>query len=70
MKNKVVIYTKPGCPFSKAAKQDLRKRGVEYEEIDISENPQAEEQVLKLAGKKAVPVIVEGEKVTVGFNGM
>ncbi len=39
MKNKVVIYTKPGCPFSKAAKHDLRKRGIDYEEIDISENP-------------------------------
>lgn len=70
MRNKVVIYTKPGCPFCKAAKEDLQKRGVDYKEIDTSENPEAEEQVLKLAGKRVVPVIVEGEKVTTGFNGV
>jgi len=28
-----------------------------------------EEEILKLAGKKVVPVMVEGEKVTVGFGG-
>jgi NADH-quinone oxidoreductase subunit M len=65
----VLIYTKWGCPFCQAAKEDLQKRGIHYEEIDISENAEAEGQVLKLAGKKVVPVIVEGEKVTVGFGG-
>ena len=29
------IYTKPGCPYCAAAKQDLEARGVEYEEIDV-----------------------------------
>jgi len=70
MRNKVIIYVKPGCPFCKAAKEHMRKGGIDYEEIDISGNPEAEEQVLKLAGKRVVPVIKEGEKVTVGFNGV
>lgn len=56
MKEKVIIYSKPDCPFCKVAKEDLKKRGVEFKEINISENPEAEDRILKLAGKKVVPV--------------
>ncbi|MGB2697274.1 MAG: NADH-quinone oxidoreductase subunit M [Candidatus Zixiibacteriota bacterium] len=71
MEGKVIIYTIPDCPFCKAAKENLETRKTEYKEIDISENPEAEQEILKLAGgKRVVPVIVEGEKVTVGFNGV
>jgi len=66
---KILIYTTPGCPFCQAAKEDMQKKGLSYREIDISENREAEEEILKLAGKKVVPVMVEGEKVTVGFGG-
>jgi glutaredoxin len=69
MRKEVIIYTKPGCPFSKAAKDDFQKRGIKFKEISISENPQAVEEVTKLAGERVVPVIVEGGKVKIGFNG-
>jgi len=70
MEEKIIIYTTPDCPFCRAAKENFRTKGTEYEEIDVTENPEAQEEVLKLAGKKVVPVIVEGEKVTIGFHGV
>jgi glutaredoxin 3 len=67
---KVVIYTKPGCPYCAAAKQDLEERGVPYEEISIKDNPKAVEEVMRLSnGKGIVPILVSGEEVKVGFGG-
>jgi NADH-quinone oxidoreductase subunit M len=71
MGGKVIIYTIPDCPFCRAAKEDLQTRGIEYKEIQVPENPEAEQEILKLAGgKRVVPVIVEGEKITIGFKGI
>jgi len=65
----VTIYIREGCPFCKALKEDLDKRGVKYKEIDVIKNPEFQEELLKLAKRKAVPVMVEDGKVTVGFGG-
>lgn len=67
---KVKIYTKVGCPHCTAAKDDLKKRGVAYEEIDVHTVPGAAEEAAKLAGgKRMVPVIVEKGKVSLGYCG-
>lgn len=70
MQEKATIYTKPGCPFCRAAKDDLIRRGIAYEEINVQGNRKALEEMRRLAdGESIVPVIVEGDKVTVGFGG-
>lgn len=66
----VTIYTKPGCPYCAAAKQDLEERGVKYQEISTDSNPQVLEEIQRLSkGSNIVPVIVTGEEVKVGFGG-
>ena len=56
----VTLYTKPGCPYCMAARNDLVARGVEYEEIDVTVTPGGEEQLAELTfGTMMVPVIVE-----------
>jgi glutaredoxin len=65
----VTIYIREGCPFCKILKEDLDKKGVKYKEIDVIKNPEYQEELLKLAKRKAVPVMVEDGKVTVGFGG-
>jgi glutaredoxin 3 len=67
---KTVIYTKPGCPYCAAARQDLEERSVPYQEISTEDNPKAVEEVMRLSeGKGIVPILVSGEKVKVGFGG-
>lgn len=64
------IYTKIGCPYCAAAKEDFRNRGVVFEEIDVHNVPGAAEEAQRIqGGSKRVPVIVENDKVTVGFGG-
>ncbi|MEI6727556.1 MAG: glutaredoxin family protein [Actinomycetes bacterium] len=56
----VTLYTKPGCPYCMAARNDLIARGVEYQEIDVTVTPGGEEQLAELTfGTMMVPVIVE-----------
>lgn len=56
----IIIYTKPGCPYCAAAKQDLEARAVDYVEIDVYTSPGGREQLAELTGgMNVVPVIVE-----------
>jgi glutaredoxin 3 len=66
----VTIYTKPGCPYCAAAKTRLQEQNVAYEEIDVYLVEGAREKLLGLTGGRAVvPVIVDGEKVSVAPGG-
>ena len=69
MPDEVVIFTKPGCPYCAAAKEDMADKGIVYEEQDVTSDPAVKEEAIRLAGKAAVPVIVRNGEVTVGFGG-
>jgi glutaredoxin 3 len=66
----VTVFTKPGCPYCAAAKDDLQKRGVSYAEHNVQADQAALRQMLDLnGGQRRVPTIVQGDQVTVGFQG-
>ena len=67
----VTLYTKPGCPYCMAARNDLVARGVEYEEIDVTVAPGAQERLAELTlGTMLVPVIVaEDGEVRIAAGG-
>jgi glutaredoxin 3 len=69
MSGEVIIYTKPGCPYCAAAKQDMNDRGVAFLERDVTADSSVRDEAIGLAGRAAVPVIVIDEEVTVGFGG-
>ncbi len=65
-----VIYTKSGCPYCAAAKEDYTKRGIDFEEINVTERPEMKQKVLEITGgQRMVPVIVECGNVKIGFGG-
>jgi glutaredoxin len=66
----VTIFTKPGCPYCAAARDDFQHRGVQYTEHNVKADKAALKRMLKLNGsRRQVPTIVQGDRVTVGFNG-
>ena len=68
--SQVVIFTKPGCPHCAAAKEGLRRRGIPYLEHNAQDDAAALRRMLELnGGRRHVPTIVEGDRVTVGFDG-
>ncbi len=65
----VVVYTAPGCPHSRAAVEDLRRRGVRFREIDVTASAEALERVLELTWERRLPVIADHERITIGWRG-
>jgi glutaredoxin 3 len=64
---KVVMYTKPTCPYCIRAKAFFSKHGIAYTEYDISADKQARERFKKLNGS-GVPLIFVGETRIPGFS--
>ena len=65
-----VIFGKDSCPYTQAALDEYRRRGVPLEYVRVSGSAANLERMLQhTKGKRRVPVIVEGEKVTIGFGG-
>jgi glutaredoxin-like YruB-family protein len=69
-KDAVVVYSTPTCPICKKAKEYLKQKGVSYEEIDVSADRKAAEEMDKKSGQMGVPVIFVGDTMLVGFNAL
>ncbi len=65
----MIIYTKTGCPYCEAAKRHFITQGVPFEEVNLSVHRERIQEIKKLTNSTKVPVIVDNEQVTVGFNG-
>lgn len=55
----ITVYSAPGCTQCNATKKHLRRRSLEYNEIDISENPESKKYV-EDKGFVQVPVVDMG----------
>lgn len=59
---RVRIYTTPICPYCARAKALLKKKGAEFEEVDVMMDTGARaEMESKSQGRKTVPQIFVGE---------
>ncbi|HUO37746.1 MAG TPA: glutaredoxin-like protein NrdH [Mycobacterium sp.] len=52
----ITVYTQPACVQCAATFKALDKRGIEYQKIDLTENPDAREYVMSL-GYLGAPVV-------------
>ena len=53
----VEIYTKSWCPFCARAKSHLDSRGVHYHEIDVTDDPVREREMVNRSQRYTVPQI-------------
>jgi len=59
----ITMYSTTWCVDCRRAKQFLRERGVNFSEINIDEEPDAEDLVLEVnEGRRQVPTIKVGER--------
>lgn len=64
---KVIIYSTSNCGMCVAAKNFMDKEGIEYEEVNLSENKAAMKEMMK-KGIMTVPFIKIGEQEISGYN--
>jgi len=68
MDKKVRIYSTPTCPFCIRAKQYLKDNNIAFEDIDVSANQQAAEEMVAKSGQMGVPVLDINGDIIVGFD--
>ena len=57
---KVVIYSTGWCPYCIRARQLLKSKGVDFEEIDVDARPDARTEMTARSGRRTVPQIFIG----------
>jgi len=63
----VTVYTKPACVQCNATYRALDKKGIAYQSVDISQDPEALER-LKALGYLQAPVVVTEADHWSGFR--
>jgi glutaredoxin 3 len=67
----VTIYTKPGCPYCARALALLERKGVQFDNIVASNDPEKKAEMVQRAGGKATfPQIFIGERHIGGSDDM
>jgi glutaredoxin 3 len=66
---KIEIYTKNVCPYCTLAKRLLESKGLAWEEINLSTNPERTDEMLeRCGGRMTVPEILINDKLIGGFD--
>ena len=65
---KIKVYSTPTCPYCQMVKSFLKEKGVDFEDIDVSVDSKAAEEMIKKSGQMGIPQIEINEKIIVGFD--
>lgn len=65
--SKIILYGDQYSYFTEQAREWLKSRGLDYEERNVSDKKNSD-ALYAVSGQYAIPVIVVGKKVVLGFN--
>jgi len=68
MDKTVKVYSTPTCPYCIRAKQFLKENNITYEDIDVSSDQAAAEEMIRKSGQMGVPVLDINGEIIVGFD--
>ncbi len=57
----VVMYSRSWCPYCQRARELLKHKGVDFQEIDIETQAGQREEMIRRSGRQSVPQIFIGE---------
>jgi len=64
----VKVYSTPTCPWCTVAKNYLKSKNIEFDDIDVSRDREAAVEMIQKSGQRGVPVIDIDGNIIVGFN--
>jgi glutaredoxin 3 len=64
----ITVYTTDPCSFCVRVKQLLAARGVDYDEVNLSKDPEGRAQLVERTGMLSFPQVVIGDEVIGGFR--
>ncbi len=73
MANKPKVYALSTCPYCKRTKRFLDQHKIEYDHVDVdllddAKQDKVIEEIEKMTGKRAFPVVIIGTEIIVGHD--
>lgn len=68
--SRIVMYTTAVCPYCVAAKNFLKSRGAEWEEVRVDIDPARRQEMMDRARRTSVPQIFIGDTHVGGYDDM
>lgn len=65
---KIKVYSTPTCPWCRMLKDYLIEKKVEFENIDVSSDRNAADEMVEKSGQLGVPQIEINGRMIVGFD--
>lgn len=67
-KHKVRVFSSKTCPYCTMEKDFLKQNKIEFEDVDVSDNQKAANEMIKKSGQMGVPVTEIDGEIVVGFD--
>jgi glutaredoxin 3 len=64
----VKIYTTQDCGYCRQAKQLLQRKGIPFEEIDVTDDPETRDWLVRETGRRTVPQVFVGQRALGGYS--
>lgn len=64
----ITLYSTPSCPYCKLVKEYLKESSIAFNELDVSQDNESIQKMVKLSGQMGVPVIDVNGQIIVGWN--
>lgn len=64
----ITIYSTPVCPYCTRAKQLLKDKGQEWQEIDVSDDAERAKMIERAGGRRTVPQIFINDTHVGGYD--
>ena len=64
----IKVYSTSACPWCVKTKQYLKSKGVDYIEVNVSEDMEGKEEMVSLSGQLGVPVVNINGTIITGFD--
>ena len=68
MDKTVKVYSTTTCPYCVRAKQFLKENNITFQDIDVSSDQAAADEMIRKSGQMGVPVLDIDGHIIVGFD--
>ena len=65
---KVRVFSTLSCPYCVTLKEFLKEHNVVFEDIDVSQDKKASDEMIEKSGQMGVPVVEIGNEIVIGFD--
>jgi glutaredoxin-like YruB-family protein len=62
------VFSQPTCPACNELKDYLKKKGIEFEDMDVTSNREALDEMIKVHKVRVTPLLLAGDRKIIGFD--